>query len=227
MLLTKSVLAVLWLVRRGGRPALRWSVRRGPLLLLIAGAIYLLLVLRAAATLSNLLWAGNALFALALASVGVLGLVATLGGERVRAVTGRFTAGKAKVESLELSVLAPDGTRLAHFYLERPMYVVGRAPECDVRIQEPNVSRRHCLIVRRGGRYRVEELGSTYGTTLNGRKLPAEGVALRRGDVIGFASTAPTATRLLIGPTRSTAGADAAGGGGPSGRGGTSGGGTS
>ncbi len=78
----------------------------------------------------------------------------------------------------------------------------GPVPECDVRVQEATVSRRHCSIVRRAGRYRVEELGSTYGTLVNGRKLPAEGVVLRRGDVIAFASTGPASTTLLLGPPR-------------------------
>lgn len=47
------------------------------------------------------------------------------------------------------------------------------------------VSRTHCKITRVGPLHTIEDLGSSNGTLLNGRRLRnAESTALRRGDVI-------------------------------------------
>ena len=49
-------------------------------------------------------------------------------------------------------------------------YVLGRAPECEVMLDDPSVSRRHALLTV-SGRITVEDLGSTNGTAIQGRKL--------------------------------------------------------
>ena len=51
-------------------------------------------------------------------------------------------------------------------------YVLGRAPECEVMLDDPSVSRRHALLTV-SGRITVEDLGSTNGTAIQGRKLAA------------------------------------------------------
>jgi predicted component of type VI protein secretion system len=51
--------------------------------------------------------------------------------------------------------------------------VVGRGPECDRRVTDASVSRRHCLFTLRDGRAWVEDLGSSNGTRLNGEPLTA------------------------------------------------------
>jgi hypothetical protein len=58
--------------------------------------------------------------------------------------------------------------------------VIGRHPSCAVRVANTSVSRRHAAVARRGGLCRVRDLGSSNGTTLNGR--PVEVAELRRGD---------------------------------------------
>ena len=50
--------------------------------------------------------------------------------------------------------------------------VVGRARDCEVTVVDAGVSRRHCvLLANEDGSYRVEDLGSTNGTLLNGERV--------------------------------------------------------
>lgn len=49
--------------------------------------------------------------------------------------------------------------------------VIGRAPECDLPIESEQVSRRHARIVPRDGSALVEDLGSSNGTYVNGRRV--------------------------------------------------------
>ena len=55
--------------------------------------------------------------------------------------------------------------------LTKPAFVLGRSRECDVRLDDPNVSRRHAEVRREEGGYWVVDLGSTNGIELNGRKV--------------------------------------------------------
>jgi hypothetical protein len=49
--------------------------------------------------------------------------------------------------------------------------VIGRSRECDVRVDDGNVSRRHCEVVQESPTaWVVADLGSTNGTEVNGRK---------------------------------------------------------
>jgi serine/threonine protein kinase len=52
------------------------------------------------------------------------------------------------------------------------VFIVGRAPNSGIVITDPLVSRQHCRIERINGRYRVVDLGSHNGTTLNDQKIP-------------------------------------------------------
>jgi signal transduction histidine kinase len=49
--------------------------------------------------------------------------------------------------------------------------VLGRAPECDVVISGPLVSRRHARITRADGGYYVEDMASANGTVVNGSNV--------------------------------------------------------
>jgi pSer/pThr/pTyr-binding forkhead associated (FHA) protein len=60
---------------------------------------------------------------------------------------------------------------------------VGRSRQCDVVLDDPNVSRRHAEVRPRGGSWVVTDLGSTNGSRLNGRKLNGSEV-LKPGDEI-------------------------------------------
>ncbi len=48
---------------------------------------------------------------------------------------------------------------------------IGRAPENDIVLDDPQVSRHHAQVLRRGEEIVVEDLGSTNGTLVNGRRI--------------------------------------------------------
>jgi predicted component of type VI protein secretion system len=52
--------------------------------------------------------------------------------------------------------------------------IVGRSPECDYRICNPLVSRRHCYFFERGNEIWVRDLDSQNGTRLNGEVVVRE-----------------------------------------------------
>jgi hypothetical protein len=49
--------------------------------------------------------------------------------------------------------------------------VIGRSRDCDVTLDDPNVSRRHAELRREGGAWVVADLGSTNGVKINGRRV--------------------------------------------------------
>lgn len=62
---------------------------------------------------------------------------------------------------------------------------VGRDIDNEVVIQDPTVSGRHAVFSFREGAWWVEDLGSTNGTAVNGRRLTERAQALlRSGDVV-------------------------------------------
>lgn len=65
--------------------------------------------------------------------------------------------------------------------------VVGRAPECQIRLDDPHVSRRHAALVRQGGSLWVEDLASSGGTYVNGLRVTGRH-PLVAGDVLRFGS---------------------------------------
>ena len=63
--------------------------------------------------------------------------------------------------------------------------VLGRSRDCDVVLDDANVSRRHAEVRPSGGSWIVRDLGSTNGVKVNGRRLdPARPQSLEPGDAI-------------------------------------------
>ena len=60
---------------------------------------------------------------------------------------------------------------------------LGRSRECDIVVDDANVSRQHAELRPRGGAWVLSDLGSTNGTRLNGRSIQAPEV-VRPGDEI-------------------------------------------
>jgi hypothetical protein len=65
---------------------------------------------------------------------------------------------------------------------------MGRSRQCDVMVDDPNVSRNHAEIRPRGGSWVLSDLGSTNGSRLNGRRLEGPEV-LKPGDEIELGTT--------------------------------------
>jgi hypothetical protein len=68
---------------------------------------------------------------------------------------------------------------------------IGRSRECDVVLADANVSRRHAELRPSGGAWVVEDLGSTNGVKVNGRRITAAS-ALNAGDTIELGTSALT-----------------------------------
>src|SRR5258706_12783650 len=81
--------------------------------------------------------------------------------------------------------------------LEDDVITLGRDQVCQVVLAQHAVSRSHARISRDGSLYFVEDLGSSYGTQINGQKLPkGEKHLLRNGDVIAIAQFDVTFDRV-------------------------------
>jgi hypothetical protein len=65
--------------------------------------------------------------------------------------------------------------------------LLGRSKECDVRISDPNVSRRHAEVRQEGSAYWIVDLESTNGVLVNGRRQKR--AKLGDGDRITLGST--------------------------------------
>jgi hypothetical protein len=54
--------------------------------------------------------------------------------------------------------------------IDKGSVVIGRSKDCDIRLADPNVSRRHAELRHEGAAYWILDLGSTNGITVNGRR---------------------------------------------------------
>ena len=52
-------------------------------------------------------------------------------------------------------------------------WTIGKAPDCDLVVPKDVVSQKHCRLSLEGGKYILEDLGSTNGTFVNGYRLEA------------------------------------------------------
>jgi predicted component of type VI protein secretion system len=57
------------------------------------------------------------------------------------------------------------------FQLDKPKMVVGREPTCEIHIDNLGISRNHCAFVNKNDAFVVQDLGSSNGTYVNGRKV--------------------------------------------------------
>lgn len=99
---------------------------------------------------------------------------------------GNFGSGHIHMQAV-LVMFRSDGERRS-FSITRDMTVIGRREDCDLRIPLGDVSRKHCRLVRDGDMLRLEDLGSSNGTYLNGQRvqesLLAPGDSVQVGPVV-------------------------------------------
>lgn len=80
------------------------------------------------------------------------------------------------------------GRSRAHWILSPPV-TVGRCPSCDIIINDPSISRRHCQFTLGGeGELLVRDLGAKNGVYLDERKV--EKAIVRTGQVVQIGSVA-------------------------------------
>lgn len=68
--------------------------------------------------------------------------------------------------------------------LQRPVLLIGRHLECDVRLDCAQISRRHCCVALAYDRMTIRDLGSRNGIRVNGVRV--EEALLKSGDEIAI-----------------------------------------
>lgn len=68
--------------------------------------------------------------------------------------------------------------------VQRPVLLIGRHPESDVRIDLPQISRRHCCLAMANDRVVIRDLGSRNGLWVNGLRVDES--LLRLGDELAI-----------------------------------------
>jgi FHA domain-containing protein len=87
----------------------------------------------------------------------------------------------------EVGVLSWDGRRLR---VDKRRVVLGRSRECDIQIEDANVSRRHAELRQEGTSFWIVDLDSTNGLEVNGKKVKR--AKLDPGDSFTVGSTEVT-----------------------------------
>ena len=118
---------------------------------------------------------------------GVLALVALVAARpRIRAAAD---IGALTPMHVDLEIVERGACRSQHV---RPPFEVGRGREADVVLRDSEVSRRHARFESHSGVVYVEDLKSSNGTFLNGRRV-TEAIEVRERDEIDVGTT-----RLLV-----------------------------
>ena len=81
------------------------------------------------------------------------------------------------------------------YLLERDSTVIGRSDDVDISIPDSRISRHHLRIIQEGGEVVIEDMGSTNGTFVNGKR--AKRLALQSNDKVHLSSD--TLFRFAIG----------------------------
>jgi Protein of unknown function (DUF3662)/FHA domain len=89
----------------------------------------------------------------------------------------------------EVAVLSWDGRRMR---VDKRRVLLGRSRECDIQVEDPNVSRRHAELRQEGSSYWIVDLDSTNGVEVNGKRVKR--ARLDSGDTFTVGSTEITFT---------------------------------
>jgi serine/threonine protein kinase len=89
--------------------------------------------------------------------------------------------GSSTIDQPELPFLLDEGTG-QRLHLTERRTLLGRAADCNICIKEPKISRHHCRLVVDVGEAEVEDLGSSWGTFVNGQRV--QRASLSDGDRI-------------------------------------------
>lgn len=84
---------------------------------------------------------------------------------------------------MRLKLISTDGTQSFELR-EGPPLVVGRAPNSDIPIFDPTISRRHAEVECGDAAFAIRDLGSSNGTYVNGERITQKNIT--PGDVLTF-----------------------------------------
>jgi len=85
-------------------------------------------------------------------------------------VEGRPLGDTFEVRQCQLEVLDGEDTG-QRFVLNKPSFLIGTDPLCDLVLKDRTASRRHCELVAEGDGYKLVDLNSTNGTHLEGVRV--------------------------------------------------------
>jgi hypothetical protein len=77
----------------------------------------------------------------------------------------------ASSEGPVLVIRSGGGRTGESFALDRDRMTIGRRPDSDIFLDDVTVSRDHALLVRRGGDFHLDDLGSLNGSYVNRRRI--------------------------------------------------------
>jgi len=101
---------------------------------------------------------------------------------------GRTDAEPSTPQTASIVVVhEPDGAKPRTFKLATSM-LIGRAPECEIRVTDTYASQQHARLFGRQGGWYLEDLGSTNGTFVNDQRLGAPAL-VQPGDTIRVGTT--------------------------------------
>jgi pSer/pThr/pTyr-binding forkhead associated (FHA) protein len=93
--------------------------------------------------------------------------------------------------TIQYQLSVEQGPRLGHvFLLENSIVIIGRDPLVDISLPDTEVSRQHARMARdENSDYKLQDLGSTNGTFVNGQRLGGEPYTLHAGQEIVLGSS--------------------------------------
>jgi pSer/pThr/pTyr-binding forkhead associated (FHA) protein len=80
---------------------------------------------------------------------------------------------------------SPEQTR--EILMAQDQFLIGRGPDCDLRLHGDTVSRHHCIIRQEAEEVTLVDLGSSNGTYVNGTRVRSQ-TALNSGDLLTVGS---------------------------------------
>lgn len=76
--------------------------------------------------------------------------------------------------------------------IDARQWIIGRSPDCDIVMSQAEVSGRHCRLSRNKEVWTIEDLGSSNGTSVNGRRLaPNTPTPINQGESITLGTSTP------------------------------------
>jgi pSer/pThr/pTyr-binding forkhead associated (FHA) protein len=82
--------------------------------------------------------------------------------------------------------------------LDKPFYTIGRGRICDIAVDEDCVSRKHCQVVLKNGKYHLVDDGSRNGTYINGERVGSIPHLLQDGDEISLGITGKDISHRIV-----------------------------